>query len=184
MNSAVSAAAGLVADVRPDLCLYGCTSGSFFDGLTGAEALVNELAGQLGCPVVATSKAVASALGILGVESVALATPYLPEIDELEIGFLNAMGFKVTASRGLGLSGQEVQDVSTTQIEELAADVDDDEADAVFISCTNLRALEVIESVELRLGKPVVSSNQALIWQMLRALGIKASLPGRGRLLA
>jgi maleate isomerase len=163
MNSAIDGAADLLADVRPDLCLYGCTSGSFFDGLSGVDGLVDRLQRKLGCPVVATSKAVASALGVLGAERVALATPYLAEIDKLEIGFLSAMGFEVTASRGLGLSGREVQDVSTAQIEDLAVAVDSDEAQAVFISCTNLRALEVIDSIELRLAKPVVSSNQALI---------------------
>ena len=57
------------------------------------------------------------------------------------------------------------------------------EADGYFISCTNLRTLEVLDALEKHLGKPVVSANQATMWDMLRLAGIGDSISGYGRLL-
>ena len=58
------------------------------------------------------------------------------------------------------------------------------EADAVFISCTNFRSLEVIESLEAELKKPVISSNTSALWKMLRMVGNGAVVPGAGQLFA
>jgi len=62
------------------------------------------------------------------------------------------------------------------------AGVDRPESDAIFISCTNFRTLEIIESLENKLGKPVVTSNSASMWQMLRVIQDTRVIPGAGRL--
>jgi maleate cis-trans isomerase len=56
------------------------------------------------------------------------------------------------------------------------------DAQAIFISCSNFRTLEIIESLEARLGKPVVTSNASTMWKMLRTIGDQRAIPGAGRL--
>ncbi len=57
------------------------------------------------------------------------------------------------------------------------------DADGIFISCGNLRSFEAIERLETDTGLPVVTSNQAGLWQTLRMAGIDEQLPNLGRLL-
>jgi maleate cis-trans isomerase len=183
MNEALPAAAELLAAAGPDLCLYGCTSGSFIDGLEGLERIVSLLTAVVGCPVVATTAAVVDALEALGIRRVALATPYVDEVNDLEASFLESTGFRVTAVRGLGLSGSAIREVEPSAVAALAFAADTPDADAVFVSCTDLRALDVLEETEGALGKPVISSNQASLWAVLRRAGVLEQIPGLGALL-
>ena len=64
-----------------------------------------------------------------------------------------------------------------------AIEADRPEAEALFISCTAIRALDVVEKIENVIGKPVVTANQALIWQALRISGCSDSVEGYGNLL-
>ena len=66
--------------------------------------------------------------------------------------------------------------------EALAAEVNRPEAQAIFISCSNFRTIEIIESLEHRFGKPVVTSNASSLWKMLRIIGDRRAVPGAGRL--
>jgi maleate isomerase len=61
--------------------------------------------------------------------------------------------------------------------------VDGKENEAIFISCTNFRTIEIIQELEEATGKPVISSNQATLWYALRKLGLKDSIKGYGQLL-
>jgi maleate cis-trans isomerase len=133
MNEALPAAAELLAAAGPDLCLYGCTSGSFIDGLEGLERIVSLLTAIVGCPVVATTAAVVDALEALGIRRVALATPYVDEVNDLEASFLESTGFRVTAVRGLGLSGSAIREVEPSAVAALAFAADTPDADAVPI---------------------------------------------------
>lgn len=183
MNEGVAAAADLVASVSPDVVAYACTSGTFLEGLDGLRRLVATLEARVRCPVVATSAAMIDALRALGVRRVALATPYLPAVDDLERAFLSAQGFDVVSVRGLGLSGKTIREVAPERVHELACSADVPAADGVFVSCTDLRAMEAVERLEHTLGKPVVTSNQATLWAILRALGRTPDVAGFGRLL-
>lgn len=183
MNAEAAGAADLIASVSPDIVAYACTSGTFLDGRDGLERLVAGLQARVGCPVVATSAAMVDALRALGVRRVALATPYLDAVNELERAFLEEQGFEVVRVRGLGLSGRAIREVPPDRVHALACSADTPSADGVFVSCTDLRALETVESVERTLGKPVVTSNQATLWAVLRALGHRSIVEGFGRLL-
>ncbi len=77
-----------------------------------------------------------------------------------------------------------MMDVSLEETYKLALDVDSKEADAVFISCTGLRSLDLIDKLEKELNKPVISSNTATMWNVLRMLGIDDPVEGYGRLFA
>ena len=70
------------------------------------------------------------------------------------------------------------------RVVEFAAGVCRPEAEALFCSCTAWRSVEAVEALEQRLGKPVVSSNQAMIWAAFGKLGIREPIQGFGSLLA
>lgn len=183
-----------LATAGVDLIVFGCTSGSFSEGKGHDKKLIQELEEATGIPALATSTAVIQALKTLSVRSFALCTPYSEELNVREKEFFEAQGFKVTAMVGLGhvkkmplfpLASRPVSHVGLQEFYvpyKLARMVNSPEAQAIFISCTNFRSLEMIEKLENDLGKPVISSNQATIWAALQHLSICEPIPGGGNL--
>lgn len=183
MNRDVGTAAELIASVSPDAVAYACTSGSFLEGAAGLERQVEAIARVVGCPVVATSAALLDALRSLDVQRVALATPYLDAINQIERRFLESAGFDVVSVEGLGLSGRAIREVKPAAVVDLARRADRAQAQALFISCTDFRALEVAAELEALLRKPVLTSNQVTLWAILRALNLPPRIAGFGTLL-
>ncbi len=161
---------------------YACTSGSFLRGMAGERELVQAMT-EVGAPAaVTTSGALLSAFTALGVSRVAVATPYHPDLALPLHGFLAEAGLEVTGSAHLGLT-RDIWKVDYETTADLVRRADDVRAEAVLVSCTNLATYELIERLELELGKPVVTANQATMWASLRALGRNAVGAGQ-RLLA
>ena len=94
--------------------------------------------------------------------------------------FLTRTGFDVLEVKGLGT--QAHASVTPAQVEALVTSVDRPGAQAIFVSCTNFGTLDVIEALEKKLGKPVVTSNSASMWKMMRLAGDERAVPGAGRL--
>jgi maleate cis-trans isomerase len=184
MNQDLDAALDLLASLAPTVVAYACTSGSFLDGESGLEKLLAEIGAKVDCPVVATSAALVAALRSLDVGRLALVTPYLDAVTEAERAFLEACGFQVVACGGMGLSGDAIREVAPERVRDFALGLDHPDAEAMFISCTDLRALETVTELEETLGKPVLTSNQVTLWALLRACGHASPLAGAGRLLA
>ncbi len=184
MNQDLDAAVDLLASLSPTVVAYACTSGSFLDGEKGLRKLTAEIGAKVDCPVVATSAALVEALRWLGIGRLTLVTPYLDVVTETEQSFLEACGFEVVAAAGMGLSGDAIREVPPERVHDFALALDHGDADAVFISCTDLRALETVPELEETLGKPVLTSNQVTLWALLRACGHRSPVAGAGRLLA
>lgn len=184
MNAGVEAAAELIASITPDVVAYACTSGTFIDGSAGLARQIDAIERVVGCAVVATSRCIIEAFAHLGVRRIALATPYLDSINHVEKTFLAENGLTVVSMRGLGLSGKAIRDVTPEDVATLVRETDVEHSEAVFVSCTDFRAMEIAPSLEAELGKPVVTSNQVTLWGVLRALGRRMSLPGYGALFA
>ena len=157
---------------------------TFLDGEKGLRKLTAEIGAKVDCPVVATSAALVEALRWLGIGRLTLVTPYLDVVTETEQSFLEACGFEVVAAAGMGLSGDAIREVPPERVHDFALALDHGDADAVFISCTDLRALETVPELEETLGKPVLTSNQVTLWALLRACGHRSPVAGAGRLLA
>jgi maleate isomerase len=165
---------------RPGVVTFACTSGSFVSGTTG-EAVLRRTMTEAGAPVATTtSGALVEALSLLGVHSLAIATPYIPAVTDRLVTFLADHGVATVASEGLGLLGN-IWRVRYERVVEIVRAVDRPEADALFISCTNLPTYDIIEPLEQALGKPVLTANQVTMWASLRAIGRGAV--GGGRLL-
>lgn len=185
MGKSAEDAAGQLGTAGVDIVAYGCTSGSFM----GPRAeLMQRLSVRAGCRATNSADSAVAALRALGVKTVALATPYMRYITDREVSFLEEEGFAVCAFMGLDLGETEaerfaIRKVPPEAIFRMAREVDRPEAEAIFISCTSLPAARLIESIEAQLGKPVVTSNQATFWNVLRMLNLRVRIPGAGRLL-
>ena len=165
-----------------DVIAFACTAGSFFEGTDGEETLRERLRGGSRIEAVTTAGAVAGALRALNAQRVSMVTPYIPELNDLEVKFLEGWGFDVVSQAGMGiLTAFDIGVVPLAETYRFAREHVDAGADALFISCTNLRTMDVIQALEEDLGIPVVTSNQATYWQCLRALGHTAAIPGYGR---
>lgn len=169
-------------DCRPDVVVWGCTAASAAPGVDEEVRRVIEVDHKVPC--VMPLAAAVSAFRSLDVSRVSVAAPYTEEILEGVRRYLEGKGIKVAKVRGLGLSDNHSIAAQTPQIiYELVHSADSSDAEGVFISCTNLRAIDLIERLEKDLGKVVVSSNQAGLWAALRKIGVEEPISGYGKLL-
>ncbi|MBO8175560.1 MAG: aspartate/glutamate racemase family protein [Thermococcus sp.] len=183
MSSLAVESARLLKDADVDLILYGCTSGSFIGGVNFEAELEEKIEREINVPVVTTSTAVVEALKILDAQQIIVITPYTDEINQREKEFLEANEFEILDIRGLGIvDNLQVGKLEPYEAYRMAKAMFMDEADAIFISCTNLRTFEIIEALEEDLGVPVVTSNQASLWLALRELDVREKIPWLGKL--
>ncbi|MEM7405163.1 MAG: arylmalonate decarboxylase [Pseudomonadota bacterium] len=176
-------AATLLPDGSLDVVCYACTSGSL---VIGEDRVFAELKrGAPGARPTSLVTGVIRALRAVGAHSLAVATPYLDEINAREAAYLERAGFEVAAIEGLNLErDSDMVRVTPDFIVEFALSVDRPDADAIFVSCGALRTLDVLQAIEDRAGKPVIASNQAMIWDTLRLAGVTDQRAGYGQLLA
>lgn len=161
---------------------YGCTSASV---LIGPEAVARKVQeAQPGVPVTNPLSGVIAALAALQAKRIAMVTPYTAQVAAPMRAFLEAQGVSVVTEISFG----EADDRNVARISEASTEAAAIEAargegvQAIFASCTNLRTFGVIDAIEAKLGVPVVSSNQALMWHMLALAGADARGWGPGRL--
>lgn len=165
---------------QPGVVTFACTSGSFVGGAS-SEFVLRRTMLEAGAPTVSTtSGALVEALQLLGVRRLAVATPYIDAVTDRLASFLAEHEVETVARQGLGLLGN-IWRVTYDEVVEIVRAVDRPDAEALFISCTNLPTYDVIEPLERALGKPVITANQVTMWAALRAIGRDAV--GGGTLL-
>lgn len=174
-----------LGSARVDVIAFGCTSCTYF---VPAEEIRGTMTRMSGVPAVLTADAVVEALKAVGARRIALATPRTDFVNRRETEWLAEHGFEVVSVKGLQLGETAMERANIGRVPpevafRLGAAVDRPEADAVFISCTNLPSLPVIARLEQELGKPVITSNQATFWRCLRMMGSNATISGFGRVL-
>lgn len=188
MEEAAEEEARRLATLEPDLLVYGCTTGSLVKGPGHDEAVARRLSRAAGgVPAIATATAVVEAARALAAERIALLSPYIREVHEREISFLEHHGLRVAAERSLGIRENiEIGRVDPRRLYREARRLVEgsrSSVDVLFISCTNLPTLEIIEPLERDLGIPVYSSNTATAWLALSRLGVREAATPAGRLL-
>jgi maleate isomerase len=168
---------------RLDALVYACTSGTIVLGYDEVRRRLQSF--RPGVPVVTPITAVTRAFETLGVRRVAMLSPYVPSVEDVVLRHLRQTGIEVLESTSFDLATDEAMGrVPPNAIVEAACAHVPPGADAVFVSCTSLRTVEVVETIERRCGIPVVASTQALFWDALRSAGCRVQVPGFGRLLA
>jgi len=183
MEDHVEEAAKLMTQGYPDLIVFGCTSGSLVMGPGSDLELAKRIEKAAETPALVTSTAVVNALKKLKIKKLIVATPYIDEIDQLEKQFLGALGFEVLRIEGLGISDtQEIVGLRPELWYRFVKEIYTPKCDGIFISCTGIHTMNIIESIEKDFMRPVVTSTQATIWAALNMLGIKKSENGVGKL--
>lgn len=175
------AASLLLADGQLDVLCYACTSGSIVMG----EAQIVEClrAGMPGAIPTTLISCVLAAFRKLNINKIAVATPYIPEINDRLRAYLAGSGVDVVNIGGLELTRDiDIAHVDPRFLIEFAKHVDRPDAEAIFLSCSALRASEVAAEIEEQVGKPVVTSNQAMLWNCLRLANVSDKFGGYGRL--
>lgn len=184
MSALAVESARLLRDAQVDLILYGCTSGSFIGGTDFEKEIEEKIEREVNTPVITTSSAVIEALRILDAQQIIVITPYTNDINQREREFLESNEFEVLDIRGIGIvENTKIGKLEPYEAYRMAKAMFMEEADAVFISCTNFRTFEIIEPLEQDLGIPVVTSNQASLWLALRELDVMEKIPWLGKLL-
>jgi maleate isomerase len=182
MLEGIGPAVKLISGAGVSLIVFACTTGSFINGKGWDRELIQIIEKMSGIPATTTSTALLKVLKTFHIKKIALALPYPDELNQLEKQYLETEGVKVVSMKGLGMTN--VQEVSLNTVYELALEVDIPEAEAVFISCTGLKTLPIIEKLEKKLNKLVFSSNIATFWDVMKILEIKKPIRGYGSLLA
>ena len=175
----------LLVGVKPDVVIYGCTSATLTHGPAFDRSLAQKIRSLSGAATVTAAGALVDALNTLKIKRIGFASPYVPAINELAIGFLEQEGFE-TVSRSevketLSNDGQGA--LSPQAVLELGLKADHSDAEALVLSCTDMRSVGIIGELEAATGKPVITSNQAMLFQALKAIEYKEPLKGFGALL-
>lgn len=174
MHGRIEEAAAELADLGPDAIAYACTSGSFLKGVQSDAELCSSLSSTHGVPMITTSAALLDALEALGRRRVAVVTPYITQVSTGVQRYLGESGYDVVAAHDLELlSNLDKGRLGPEASYRAARAVADADADVVVISCTNWRTAEAVSALEEDLGVPVVSSNLATMWAVLRAAGVQ-----------
>ena len=182
MEARLPAAAGLLPPaVDFDAVGYACTSGTTLIGAERVAALVSS-----GCRTRAVTEpltAALAAMGHLGARRIGIVSPYIASVAEPVRRAFEAAGVEVSATISFGEEVEaRVARIDPASITEAAREVAGrGDVDMVFLSCTNLRTLDVIDGLEATLGLPVFGSNMALAWDMARraGAGLAPAAPGR-----
>jgi maleate isomerase len=184
MTSYVDDAAVMLAkNSMADLLIFSCTAGSFLKGAGYDIELIEHLQQLTGVKTTTTSTCIVEALKALGASSIAMATPYSEEINNMEKAYFEQSGYKVCSIIGPLLNHSSmVPRIPSRDMYKLAKEADSAGADVLFISCTGLHVLDIIEPLERDLGKPVITSNQCGLWGSLKGLGLNEKIDGLGKL--
>ncbi|WP_420862428.1 maleate cis-trans isomerase family protein [Algirhabdus cladophorae] len=166
-----------------DVVGYGCTSGTSVIGPQNVAKLVRE--GCTATHVTEPVSALIAACAALGVGSLGFVSPYIEEVNTRLRDVLASQDIQspVFGSFNEGIDAK-VARIDGPSIVAGALSVGSAQVDAVFLSCTNLRTLDVIEQIEAELDKPVLASNQVLAWHMAKLAGLPIKGMGPGRLFA
>jgi maleate isomerase len=173
-----------LSSVFPDAIAYGCTASSIVQGLAYDAHLRTEIEHDYKVPSTTAAHAIVTAAATLGARTVSIVSPYTPEVDEAEHRYFESAGLTVVGGACLGITdGFALAEPEPDRLFDLAMRGFDRRADALIMTCLNTRSHTVIERLENRLGKPVITSTQATLWHALRLAGITDPIAGYGRLL-
>lgn len=183
MESGLAAsAADLMPEFEVPVICYACTSGT---AVMGEEAVVRELK-RANPDRQATTllTGVVEGLRAISAQKIVMGTPYTDDVTSVVAQYMQKSGFELLNVQGLNLVyDKDITRVTPAYIREFAKAIDHPDADAIFLSCGGFRAIDVIDQIEQDTGKPVITSNQGMMWNCLRLAGISDQFDGYGRLL-
>ena len=180
-NSITEISEDILPNEKLDCVVYGCTSGTIASGYNSIKKKIN--LAKPDAKVTTPSTAAVNALQKLGLNKISIFTPYSKSLNDEVIDYFKKENFEITSNSYFDISNDlDIGKVDENYLYETLCNMDVEEAEALFISCTALPALPIIDKLEKKLNKVVLSSNQVLIWDTLQTIGKKDHIDGFGKL--
>ena len=171
----------ILPDQEIDCVVYGCTSGTIAAGHDSIEKKVKLAKPE--AKVTTPSTAAIKALKKFNIKNLSVFTPYSKELNDEVVEYFRNEGFNIVSNSYFAIeSDSDIGKVDQNYLYDVLSKIDLKDADALFVSCTALPVLPIIEKLEKKLNKIVLSSNQALIWDTLERIGKNKSIEGFGKL--
>ena len=164
-----------------DIVAYGCTSGTIAIGAERIKQEVNNSKpkAKVTTPITAAIKA----FNYLGIKKIAVLTPYPKDVNETVFNYLNENNLTIDSFSSFNLEyDSEIAQVSLESLQKQIAKIDLSNVDGLFVSCTALKIVDVLDKIEKLQNTTIISSNQAIIWDCLRSVGIDTKIKGYGKL--
>ena len=173
----------ILPDEKIDCVVYACTSGTIAAGYNSIEKKVKIAKPE--AKVTTPSTAAIKALKKLKIQKLSIFTPYSKRLNDEVVEYFKKEDFEVTTNSYFDIESDiDIGKVDSEYLFNVLSKMDLKEADALFVSCTALPVLQLIDKLEKKLNKPVLSSNQALIWDTLENIGQNVSINGFGKLFS
>ena len=171
----------ILPDEKLDCVVYGCTSGTIASGYESIKEKINIAKPE--AKVVTPSSAAVNALRKMNVKKVSIFTPYSQKLNNDVVDYFKKENFIVTSNSYFDiLYDNDIAKVDPDYLFEVITKMDLGEAEAIFLSCTNLPALNIVDKLEKKLNKIVLSSNHVLIWDTLQNIKKTEPVNGFGKL--
>ena len=171
----------ILPDQKIDCIAYGCTSGTIAAGYNTIKTKINlaKPEAKVTTPITATIKA----LKKLNIKKISIFTPYTKIINDSVLDYFNKENIIINSLTYFDIASDlDIGKVDESYLFKVLAKIDLSESDALFISCTALPALSIIDKLEKKLNRVVLSSNQTLIWDALNLIGNKELVKGFGKI--
>jgi len=182
-NAVTEVSNDILPDEKLDCIVYGCTSGTIAAGFDLIEKKI-----RLAKPetkVTTPSIAAINALKKMNVSKVAIFTPYIKKLNDEVVNYFKKENFIVTSNSYFNIShDSDIAKIDQEYLYSVISNMNLTDAEAIFISCTNLPALSIVDELEKKLNKIVLFSNQVLIWDTLQIIGKNKSIQGFGKLFS
>ena len=179
----IEEAARSLVDARCDVVAFHCTANSMEGGKDGEREILAALSRAGAVRATTTITAIQRAFDALGARRVVLVTPYTARTTQHEAEFLRRAGYDVLFAKGFALAGSDAYCATPAEFwRDRVIEARRGDADAYLVSCANISVFAVIGDLEGRLGRPIVTSNQAVIWDALRLIGWHETRGCPGRL--
>ena len=182
-NDITSVTEKILPGERVDCVVYGCTSGTIVSGYNNIKKKINMA--KPNALVTAPSTAALNALKKKNINKISIVTPYIKNVNDDVVNFFKNNNFEITSNTYFDIeSDVDIGKVDQDQLFEILSNIDHKNAEALFVSCTSLPVLNIIEKLEKKLNITVLSSNQALIWETLESINRNNSIKGYGSLFS
>jgi len=180
-NTVTEISEDILPNEKIDCVVYGCTSGTIAAGYEVIKKKVNLAKPE--AKVTTPSTAAINALRKMNIKNISIFTPYSKALNDDVVKYFENQNFKITSNAYFDITNDlDIGKVDEDYLYKTLLEMDLGNADCLFISCTALPALSIIEKLEKKLNKVVLSSNQVLIWDTLQSIGKKSSIDGFGKL--
>lgn len=174
----------LISGIRPAAVLYGCTSATLTHGSMFDKQLSADIQAKIGVRSITAAGALCQSIRDMGLSAIGFSSPYVGEVNKQAVAFLKSENIETVSCVDIGrkLDNYGQGELSPLDVYELAIRANTKKAEAIILSCTDMRSVEAIEQIEAHTGKPVITSNQAMVFQLCKLLGLGRPVNAPGRL--